>query len=167
MTDDEYIDQYQSPIGTITMGANNGGLTFVSFHQQLAIKSMGTNEHTRQFKFELDIYFAKGKVAFRTPVVLEGSTFSKQVYEYLMANVPSGHTIDYGRLAEQTHTIMHTRAVAKVNAENKHALIIPCHRVIGKNGRLTGYAWGLEKKQWLLAHEGVRHIDTIKQLSLF
>jgi methylated-DNA-[protein]-cysteine S-methyltransferase len=87
-------------------------------------------------------------------VELNGTPFQKQVWQALR-RIPHGTTISYAQLARRVGTVSAVRAVGSANGANPVAVIVPCHRVIGSDGSLTGYGGGLERKQWLLAHEGV------------
>lgn len=105
------------------------------------------------------------------PVVLHGSEFQRQVWEALRT-IPAGETRSYGDIArmlggQATGKGGLARAVGLANGSNPLAIVIPCHRVIGADGRLTGYAGGLERKRWLLAHEGWRQGHNPAQESLF
>jgi methylated-DNA-[protein]-cysteine S-methyltransferase len=111
---------------------------------------------------ELDEYFKKGRKFFTVELKAEGTEFQKRVWAELLT-IPFGKTISYEELAVRLGDIKAIRAAGVANSVNPIAVIIPCHRVIGKNGELTGYAGGLENKQWLLFHEG----SLMKQLSLF
>ena len=88
------------------------------------------------------------------PVELNGTPFQKQVWQALR-RIPSGTTISYAELARRIGSPAAVRAVGTANGANPVAVIVPCHRVIGSDGSLTGYGGGLDRKQWLLAHEGV------------
>jgi methylated-DNA-[protein]-cysteine S-methyltransferase len=88
------------------------------------------------------------------PVELNGTPFQKKVWEALR-RIPCGGTISYGELARRIGETAAIRAVGAANGANPVAVIVPCHRVIGSDGSLTGYGGGLDRKQWLLAHEGV------------
>lgn len=88
------------------------------------------------------------------PVELNGTPFQKNVWQALR-RIPSGTTISYAELAKRIGDPAAVRAVGTANGANPVAVIVPCHRVIGSNGRLTGYGGGLDRKQWLLEHEGV------------
>ena len=87
-------------------------------------------------------------------VELNGTPFQKMVWQALR-RIPCGSTISYGELARRIGTVAAVRAVGAANGANPVAVIVPCHRVIGADGSLTGYGGGLERKQWLLAHEGL------------
>lgn len=111
---------------------------------------------------ELDEYFSKGRKFFTFNLGFRGTDFQNKVWRELI-NIPYGTTISYEELAIRVGDIKSIRAVGLANGQNPIAIVVPCHRVIGKNGNLTGYGGGLENKQWLLEHEGA----VLKQLSLF
>lgn len=103
----------------------------------------------------VEAYFAGDVRALETlPVKTGGTLFQKTVWAALRA-IPAGETRSYGQLAAAIGAPKAVRAAGLANGQNPVALIVPCHRVIGANGTLTGYAGGLERKRWLLAHEGV------------
>ena len=106
------------------------------------------------FGERLRSYFAGDIEALETiPVAPPGSPFQQEVWKELRSIGP-GRTISYGDLAKRVGRPDASRAVGLANAKNPVALVIPCHRVIGSNGKLTGYAYGLDAKRWLLRHEG-------------
>lgn len=111
--------------------------------------TLGENEHTRQTAAELGEYFAGKRRDFTVALHSVGSDFRQRVWAALRA-IPYGTTLHYQALAA---TIGHPAAVRAVAAANAIAILIPCHRVIGKNGALTGYSGGIHRKAWLLAHE--------------
>lgn len=88
------------------------------------------------------------------PVATRGTAFQERVWQALRA-IPCGHTISYGELARRIGQPTASRAVGLANGANPVGVVVPCHRVIGANGRLTGYGSGIERKRWLLRHEGV------------
>lgn len=114
----------------------------------------GTTSPIQQIESELAAYFAGQLAAFTTPVALIGSPFQQAVWQALTA-IPSGETRTYTDIAHSVSRPDAVRAVAGANGANQLALIIPCHRVIGANGDLTGYGGGLARKRWLLNHERV------------
>jgi methylated-DNA-[protein]-cysteine S-methyltransferase len=125
---------------------------------------MGTslpNAITEETVKQLDRYFEGNLKKFELPLAPEGTEFQQKVWHEL-ASIPFGETWSYLDLARKVGTDKHTRAVGLANGKNPIAIIIPCHRVIGNNGDLTGYAGGLHRKKWLLAHEAA-----YVQLSLF
>jgi methylated-DNA-[protein]-cysteine S-methyltransferase len=111
---------------------------------------------------ELDEYFNKGRKFFTIELNPSGTEFQKRVWNELLT-IPFGKTVSYEALAIRIGDIKAIRAVGLANGQNPIAVIIPCHRVIGKNGDLTGYAGGIENKEWLLYHEG----SLLRQLNLF
>ncbi len=142
---------YQSPIGTIKIVGTNLAVTTLSFveteeeaqHSSLALQ---------QAINELDEYFQGNRKAFTVSLAPEGSVFQKRVWKALEA-IPFGKTVSYQEIANQLGDPKATRAVGHANGSNPIALFLPCHRVIGSDGSLTGYAFGVERKKWLLDHE--------------
>jgi methylated-DNA-[protein]-cysteine S-methyltransferase len=107
-------------------------------------------EATRQ----LAQYFAGQRRDFDLPLRLEGTVFQRRVWQTLN-EIPYGVTWSYGELAKRIEQPSASRAVGLANGRNPISIVVPCHRVIGTNGTLTGYGGGLERKRWLLAHEGL------------
>lgn len=103
-------------------------------------------------KKELEGYFSGDLKSFTIPVIPSGTPFQMEVWKQLR-EIPYGSIISYSELAEQGPGAESVRAVASANGQNPVAIIIPCHRVVGRNGKLTGYAWGIEKKRYLIQHE--------------
>ena len=103
---------------------------------------------------ELDAYFAGRLTRFETAVEPQGTEFQRRVWRALVG-IPYGQTRSYGELARHIGAEKAVRAVGAANGANPIAIIVPCHRVIGANGSLTGYGGGLDRKRWLLRHEGV------------
>jgi O-6-methylguanine DNA methyltransferase len=101
---------------------------------------------------QLDNYFQGKLRKFDLNIELNGTDFQNKVWKELQS-LPYGKTISYSELAKKVGNESHTRAVATSNARNKILILIPCHRVIGKDGKLTGYSGGLDRKRWLLNHE--------------
>jgi methylated-DNA-[protein]-cysteine S-methyltransferase len=101
---------------------------------------------------QLAEYFAGGRTSFELPLHLTGSAFQRRVWQALL-EIPHGTTTSYGALADHIGAAGAARAVGLANGQNPIALIVPCHRVIGANGSLTGYGGGLPTKKWLLTHE--------------
>lgn len=110
---------------------------------------------------QLNDYFEGTRQQFSLKLNPEGTAFQKQVWK-LLEQIPYGKTISYLELSKQLGDVKAIRAVANANGKNPIWIIIPCHRVIGSNGSLTGYAGGLHRKQWLLEHE-----NPVKQTALF
>jgi methylated-DNA-[protein]-cysteine S-methyltransferase len=101
---------------------------------------------------QLDEYFAGERFVFDLHVRLHGTAFQRQVWDALM-EIPFGQTRSYGEQARRIGVPDAPRAVGAANGQNPVSIIVPCHRVIGANGALTGYGGGIERKRWLLAHE--------------
>lgn len=101
---------------------------------------------------QLDEYFQGSRKIFNLNLNIEGTVFQKSVYTAL-CNIPYGETASYKDIAQTVGSAKAVRAVGNTNNKNKIAIIIPCHRVIGSNGKLVGYAGGVWRKQWLLEHE--------------
>ena len=112
----------------------------------------GTNRVLRQLQKQIKEYFEGQRIEFDLPMVMTGTSFQKKVWKALQ-EIPFGKTMTYQSLTNQMGNPKAIRAVAGANGANKMAIIIPCHRVIGSDGSLTGYAGGIWRKQWLLDHE--------------
>lgn len=111
-----------------------------------------TNAVLQQIQDELTQYFSGKRTEFETPLYLDGTDFQKTVWNELM-NIECGETRSYAALAESINQPTAFRAVALANSMNQLAIIVPCHRVINSDGKLGGYAGGVERKEWLLKHE--------------
>jgi methylated-DNA-[protein]-cysteine S-methyltransferase len=146
----EFID---TPIGTLEISASNLGLVKVSF-STFKKKTIGGNEVTRCCKKQLQEYFDGKRKQFNLPLDQHGTDFQKSVWSRLL-EIPFGQSASYRDIAEMINNPKSVRAVGAANAKNPIGLIVPCHRVIGSNQALTGYAGGLERKAWLLEHEGI------------
>jgi len=152
-----YYTYYQSPVGRLTLQANDTGLTGAWFDKQsTAPEDFGlqSDEHPilQQAIAEYDEYFAGMRKQFDVPTDPQGTDFQKQVWQTLQS-IPFGETWSYQDMAIAIDNPKAVRAVGLANGKNPISIIVPCHRVIGKNGKLTGYAGGLENKQQLLIHE--------------
>tara|TARA_B100000287_G_C20544834_1_gene746135 strand:+ start:492 stop:923 length:432 start_codon:yes stop_codon:yes gene_type:complete len=102
---------------------------------------------------QLDEYFSKKRTIFDIPIQYNGTPFQNKVWEELL-KIPYGNTLSYGDIAKKLgKPPLTSRAIGTANSKNKIAIIIPCHRVIRSNGKLSGYAGGIDKKIWLLNHE--------------
>lgn len=131
--------------------SNGLGITNVEFTDAV------DKEHEDKFIFEtkkqLNEYFKKERQNFNLNLITEGTEFEKEVWSQLL-NIPYGFTTNYGNIAAKLGNKKLAQAVGHANGKNPIAVIIPCHRVIGSNNNLTGYAGGIERKKWLLKHEG-------------
>lgn len=150
-----YYTYYQSPAGLLKIGATDHYITEISFVdnlQQMIHGEPGVSDVIHQCTEQLIEYFNGKRRAFSIPVHQEGTAFQQKVWGELLS-VPFGTTISYLQLAKQVGDEKAVRAVGMTNGKNKIGIIIPCHRVIGSNKSLTGYAGGLMRKKWLLQHE--------------
>ncbi len=150
---------YDSPLGTVTLQANEQGLLGVWFETHTTKpEDLGTQEDSfpifQSVKDQLDRYFAGEAVQFDVPIAAKGSPFQQSVW-HALTTIPYGETWSYAQLADAIGNPKAVRAVGLANGKNPVSVIVPCHRVIGKNGKLTGYAGGIERKQRLLAIEGI------------
>jgi methylated-DNA-[protein]-cysteine S-methyltransferase len=146
-----------SPLGPLTLVATEEALVGLWFEGRAPWEQEAVPRRTPLLDRaveELRAYLAGELQAFEVPVAPQGTPFQQEVWAALRT-IPFGATWSYARLARAIGRPAAVRAVGAANGQNPIALIIPCHRVIGADGTLTGYAGGLPRKQWLLAHEGV------------
>ncbi len=162
-----YTCHYASPLGGITLASDGGAITGLWFDGQKYFGDTLPAQHEArelpvfdQAKSWLDIYFGGAAPDFTPPLSMETTPFRKAVWEILLT-IPYGQTMTYGAIAERLAKrkglpAMSAQAVGGAVGHNAISLIIPCHRVVGTNGSLTGYAGGVDKKAKLLALE---HVD--------
>ena len=152
-----YYTKLESPLGPLLLAANNYGLRFLSFaasNRAVVPRPDWTHEKTpfRETIRQLQAYFHGELKEFDLALDLEGSEFQLRVWQSLRA-IPFGKTISYGELAQRIGEPKAARAVGLANGANPIPIIVPCHRVIGSNGYLTGYGGGLSIKEKLLSFE--------------
>jgi methylated-DNA-[protein]-cysteine S-methyltransferase len=149
------MKRMRSPIGELRLCARGGELVglFVTDDARLAPAVEGSAPVLAAAAAQLDEYFAGARRAFELPLAAEGTEFQRLVWRALAA-IPFGVTSSYGEIARAIGRPSASRAVGAANGRNPISIIVPCHRVIGTSGALTGYAGGMAAKQWLLAHEG-------------
>ena len=152
MTDMEKIFFYDTPVGKLIIGEENGSITRVTWTQLPKNYLQEETELILKCKNQLDEYFAGKRKTFDLPLAPKGTDFQKKVWNALQ-EIPYGEIRNYKDIAVAVDNPRGCQAVGGANGKNPIAIIIPCHRVVGTGGKLTGYAWGIEKKQWLLAHE--------------
>ncbi len=156
-----YIQKVASPIGDLYLGASEKGLQWIKLLGEIEIKS-NPNHITENTAEQLNLYFAKDLKTFEVALDLDGFTdFSLRVWNTLMT-IPYGETISYMQLAVRLGDPKCIRAAASANGRNPIPIIIPCHRVIGSNGDLTGFALGLEIKKALLGIENPMKFSLIQ-----
>ena len=144
---------YQSPVGTLQITCNDTGLCALHFLRDgEPEETTQSNEHTQKTVQQLDEYFNGSRKLFQIPIQQNGTSFQTKIWT-LLQDIPYGRTASYMDLSKRFGDVKAIRAVAAANGKNTIAIIVPCHRVIGSNQSLTGYAGGLWRKQWLLAHE--------------
>ncbi|UUO24628.1 methylated-DNA--[protein]-cysteine S-methyltransferase [Colwellia sp. M166] len=154
-----YYCTYQSPLGEIALTANVHGLSALAFQAgKSPIAFAGLSHDNSKFTEviqQLSEYFTGSRKHFDIPLAPTGTNFQKQVWQAL-TEIPCGETKSYAWIAKSINNEKAVRAVGTANGANPIALIVPCHRVIGSNGKLTGYAGGLALKAKLLMHEGAQ-----------
>ena len=155
------LGYYTSPIGDLLIESDDDKIITVNFLKDSKQEELRTPV-IEQCIAELEEYFFLGRKFFTVELDLRGSEFQKKVWNELLT-IPYGKTISYEELAIRIGNIKSIRAVGLANGQNPIAIIVPCHRVIGKSGALIGYGGGLENKEWLLFHEGAM----LRQLTLF
>lgn len=153
-----YYTYYKSPFGEISLTANDQGLMTLTFIEGKKALIIPEDYQENPDKFtkvcqQLTEYFAGSRESFDLKLAATGTPFQHKVWRTLCA-INKGDTKTYGWLAKQINNEKAVRAVGSANGANPIALIVPCHRVIGTNGKLTGYAGGLALKAKLLMHEG-------------
>lgn len=160
---------FPTPLGPMLAAASSHVLVFFEFIDRRAIEAQvaalrrrvkrpivpGDNAVLKKLAGEFDRYLAGTLREFTVPIDAPGTPFQQQVWARLRA-IPHGQTRSYLDIAREIGRPTATRAVARANGDNRIAILIPCHRVIGADGTLTGYGGGLWRKEWLLRHEGAR-----------
>jgi len=165
---DRYFTQLESPVGLLTLTATSEGLTGLHFDRDR--RSQRAADFTRSDApfagviLQLREYFEGRRTSFQLELAPEGTPFQRRVWAALR-DIPFGHTLSYGELARGIGVPAASRAVGAPNGQNPIGIIVPCHRVIGKSGALTGFAGGIPRKQFLLEHES-RHPALFGQKSL-
>lgn len=158
---------FDSPIGKIIISAGLGGVSYLAFADEdderlgSRVKNAKNLKNSKKTsdkfldlcKKQLDEYFSGSRTSFDIPLDLKGTPFQLSVWRALLL-IPYGATSSYGKVASGIGHTGAARAVGAANHSNPVSIIVPCHRVIGENGKLTGYGGGLWRKEWLLGHEG-------------
>lgn len=147
-----YREFIETPVGCLQICALEDGLCALLYAPEEGASEQG-NEHTRLAKKQLQEYFTGKRKEFQLNLSVEGTDFQKQVWQQLKG-IPFGECRSYGDIAQALAKPKAMRAVGAANGRNPLPIIVPCHRVIGSNGTLTGFAGGLDMKEWLLRHEG-------------
>lgn len=152
----------QTPLGLTIIKGNEAGLTSISvLDADMVAPSLAIPDGLKPAVEQLHEYFSGTRKAFQLKLNPQGTDFQKSVWRELV-NIPYGKTISYLELSRRLGDVKAIRAVAAANGQNPFWIVVPCHRVIGRDGSLTGYAGGLWRKKWLLEHE-----SPYKQQSMF
>lgn len=151
----------KTPLGVARLEGDENGLASISVLDGDEKLSDLIPEELEDTVYQLQEYFEGMRTQFSLQLNPQGTDFQKRVWEELQ-HIPYGKTISYLELSKKLGDVKAIRAVAAANGKNPLWIVVPCHRVIGSDGSLTGYAGGLHRKQWLLEHE-----SPVKQASLF
>ena len=145
--------EYDSPVGKLFLASDGSALKALGFGN--APEETDYDPVLEMAKIWLDDYFLGRFREPWFPLAPEGTAFRQKVWQMLL-QIPYGETVSYGNLARKLGKNMSAQAVGQAVGKNPIAILIPCHRVVGAKGQLTGYAWGVEKKKWLLDLEAGR-----------
>jgi AraC family transcriptional regulator of adaptative response/methylated-DNA-[protein]-cysteine methyltransferase len=171
--------QIETPLGLMVAGAAEEGICLLEFTDRRMLNTEykdlarllkttiveGENKHTKAIRKQLDEYFEGKRKEFTVPLVTPGTGFQQAVWKELQ-KIQFGSTMTYQEQADALNKPEAIRAVANANGQNRISIVIPCHRVIGSDGHLTGYGGGLKRKRWLLDHEK-RYSGKAIELDLF
>lgn len=151
-----YCTYYDSPVGRLLLTCTDQALTSLSMNRET--EKRDDHPILQETGKWLDAYFRGENPVLEIPLQTEGTPFQQQVWK-LLPEIPYGEVRTYGDLAKEMARIrgkekMSSQAVGQAVGSNPIGILIPCHRVVGAKGKLTGYAWGLDKKKWLLSLEG-------------
>lgn len=164
-----YFTEYDSPIGRLLLTCREEGLTGLWMNRAPSEDDCRRQDHPvfqETIKW-LDSYFRGKDLPVTVPLCLEGTPFRQQVWQ-LLQTIPYGESRSYGELARQMAANlgkenMSAQAIGQAVGSNPVSILIPCHRVVGAKGQLTGYAGGIDKKIWLLRHEGQQGIKGLEE----
>ncbi|HET8839584.1 MAG TPA: methylated-DNA--[protein]-cysteine S-methyltransferase [Flavobacteriaceae bacterium] len=151
----------KTPLGTTLIEGDENGISKISISEKTLDISSGIPSELERAVFQLQEYFDGNRTEFDFKLNPSGTAFQQKVWKELL-KIRFGRTCSYSELAQKLGDIKAIRAVAAANAKNPLWIVVPCHRVIGSDGSLTGYAGGLWRKKWLLEHE-----NPVKQTKLF
>jgi methylated-DNA-[protein]-cysteine S-methyltransferase len=163
-----YICHYQSPLGLVRLVSDGARLMGLYLPAQVDLAVVASESQSESYPFDaakefLDQYFSSANKDLKPPpLCLRGTSFQVSVWTELL-RIALGKTSTYGEIANAIGRPMASRAVGKAIGDNPISIIVPCHRVIGRSGALTGYAGGLPAKRWLLDHEGVFTVKDRRQ----
>ena len=147
-----YYTTINTPVGFLKIATNDTALLSVDFSDQHSESGSYQPEILKNSVSQLVEYFNGTRTEFSLNLNPEGTEFQKKVWQHVKS-IPYGQTVSYLDIALLSGSEKNTRAVGLANGKNPIPIIIPCHRVIGSSGKMTGYAGGIERKKWLLIHE--------------
>jgi methylated-DNA-[protein]-cysteine S-methyltransferase len=145
-----YYDIYKTPLGKLYIKASDQAILSVSYNKEHTTTK--PNHLTKKCVQQLDEYFRGKRKTFDLPIHFDGTDFQVSAWKALL-DVPFGATSTYLKQAQSISNPRAVRAIGGANGKNKISIIVPCHRIIGSDGSLTGYGGGLDRKKWLLEHE--------------
>ena len=146
-----YVAYIETPIGFLRIRSNGNAIIEIMFIDTNGLEN--GDRHTGSAVTQLREYFEGSRTQFQLPIEFKGTEFERSVWNELK-NIPYGATKNYAEIASKLSDKTVAIAVGAANAKNPMAVVVPCHRVIGANRNLSGYAGGLHRKEWLLRHEG-------------
>ena len=161
---DIFKGYYRSPIGTLKIVGSRDGVSSVLFVDDV-VASSDIPACLQECASQLDDYFAARRIDFDFPLDPQGTEFQQRVWRELR-KIPFGKTVSYLDVALAVGTRESTRAVGRANGQNPIGIIVPCHRVIGRDGSLTGYGGGLWRKRWLLDFESPARQESLFPISV-
>ena len=147
-----YTTCYRTDIGPFEIIGNQKGILTITFNKEPSVTDRDLPECIKECMRQLDEYFKGRRKKFNVPLQLEGTDFQKAVWRQLQ-KIPFGQTASYGDVARAVGSPKAFRAVGNANNKNPIPVIIPCHRVIGSDGKMVGFGGGIWRKEWLLDHE--------------
>ena len=154
----------KTPLGFTKIIGNAAGISSVTVLNNIELSEEKITkiipEELKAIVNQLNEYFEGSRKQFHLKLNLQGTVFQKKVWHKLL-EIPYGKTVSYLELSKQLGNVKAIRAVANANAKNQLWIVVPCHRVLGSDGSLTGYAGGLHRKQWLLDHENLQKQQTL------
>ena len=149
----KYISYLKSPIGQIKITADDNAVNSILFvFDDTEIEPENSNNIIEKCKQQLKEYFTGKRKEFDVEIRQEGTEFQQKIWSELI-KIPYGKTVSYNDIAKKVGGRNMMRAVGAANGKNQISIIVPCHRVIGSDGKLIGYAGGMWRKEWLLKHE--------------
>ncbi len=163
---EKYVSYLKSPIGQLIITADENSINSIFFvFNDTIMESENSNDIIEKCRQQLTEYFAGVRKEFDININQEGTDFQHKVWAELI-KIPHGKTVSYNDIAKKVGGRNMMRAVGAANGKNQISIIVPCHRVIGSDGKLTGYAGGMWRKEWLLKHED-KYSGEERQMEMF